>query len=111
MKSKYQVIVKTLPQDAPKNFEMSAALIIANHFKTDVIFLRPGHMKSPDLLVNNEIWELKSPKGNSKNTMHNIIKTARKQSINIVIDLRRCKMNSRKAGFDPAFLLCSKTPP
>ena len=97
MKSKYQVIVKTLPQDAPKDFEMSAALIIANYFKTDVIFLRPGHMKTPDLLVNNEIWELKSPKGNGKNTMHNIIKTARKQSTNIVIDLRRCKMNRRKA--------------
>ncbi len=97
MKSKYQVIVKTLPQDAPKDFEMSAALIIANYFKIDVIFLRPGHMKTPDLLVNNEIWELKSPKGNGRNTMHNIIKTARKQSINIVIDLRRCKMNSRKA--------------
>ena len=97
MKSKYQVIVKTLPQDAPKDFEMSAALIIANYFKIDVIFLRPGHMKTPDLLVNNEIWELKSPKGNGKNTMHNIIKTARKQSTNIVIDLRRCKMNRRKA--------------
>ena len=97
MKSKYQVIVKTLPQDAPKDFEMSAALIIANYFKTDVVFLRSGHMKSPDLLVNNEIFELKSPKGNSKNTMHNIIKTARKQSTNIVIDLRRCKMNRRKA--------------
>ncbi len=97
MKSKYQVIVKTLPQDAPKDFGMSAALIIANYFKIDVIFLRPGHMKTPDLLVNNEIWELKSPKGNGKNTMHNIIKTARKQSTNIVIDLRRCKMNRRKA--------------
>ena len=97
MKSKYQVIVKTLPQDAPKDFEMSAALIIANYFKIDVLFLRPGHMKTPDLLVNNEIWELKSPKGNGKNTMHNIIKTARKQSTNIVIDLRRCKMNRRKA--------------
>ena len=97
MKVKYQVIVKTLPQDAPYDFEMSAALIVANHFKTDVVFLRPGPMKSPDLLLKQEIWELKSPRGNSKNTMHNNIKSARKQSVNIVIDLRYCKMNRNKA--------------
>lgn len=63
MKPKYRVIVKTLPQDAPKYFEMSAALIVANYFKTDIIFLRPGRMKTPDLLAKNEILELKSPKG------------------------------------------------
>ena len=97
MKPKYRVIVKTLPQDAPKDFEMSAALIVANHFKTDTVFLRPGPMKTPDLLINKEIWELKSPKGNSKNTMRNNIKGARKQSTNIVVDLRRCKMNKQKA--------------
>ena len=54
-------------------------------------------MKTPDLLINKEIWELKSPKGNSKNTMRNNIKGARKQSTNIVVDLRRCKMNKQKA--------------
>ena len=97
MKVKYQVIVKTLPQDAPYDFEMSAALIAANHFKTDVTFLRPGPMKTPDLLVKNEIWELKSPRGSSKNTIHNIFVTSRKQSYNVIIDLRRCKMNEQKA--------------
>ena len=97
MKAKYQVIVKTLPQDAPYDFEMSAALIVANHFKTDVVFLRPGPMKSPDLLLKQEIWELKSPRGNSKNTIHNIFVTSRKQSYNVIIDLRRCKMNEQKA--------------
>ena len=97
MKVKYQVIVKTLPQDAPYDFEMSAALIVANHFKTDVIFLRPGPMKSPDLLLKQEIWELKSPRGNSKNTIHNIFVTSRKQSYNVIIDLRRCRMNEQKA--------------
>lgn len=97
MKNKYRVIVNTLPQDAPYDFEISAALIIAEHFKTDIVFLRPGHLKSPDLLIKNELWELKSPKGNSKNTIHNTIKGARKQSLNIIIDLRRCKLNRNKA--------------
>jgi len=97
MKPKYKVIVKTLPQDAPYDFEMSAALIVANYFRTDVVFLRPMPLKSPDLKVKNEIWELKSPMGDGKNTIHNNVKGARKQSTNIVIDLRRCKMNRNKA--------------
>ena len=97
MKIKYQVIVKTLPQDAPYDFEMSAALLVANYFKTDIIFLRPIPLKSPDLMIKGEIWELKSPIGTGKNTIHNNIKGARKQSTNIVIDLRRCKMNRNKA--------------
>ncbi len=97
MKIKYQVIVKTLPQDAPYDFEMSAALLVANYFKTDVIFLRPTPLKSPDLKIGNEIWEIKSPLGDGKNTIHNNIKGARKQSTNIIIDLRRCKMNTNKA--------------
>ena len=88
MKTKYQVIVKTLPQDAPYDFEMSAALIVSNYFKTDVIFLRPGPLKTPDLLVKNEIWELKSPRGNSKNTIHNIFVTSRKQSYNVTKKMR-----------------------
>ena len=97
MKKSYRVIVKTLPQDAPYDFEISAALLVAHHFKTDVVFLRPIPLKSPDLKVKNEIWELKSPRGNSKNTIHNVFVTSRKQSYNIVIDLRHCKMNEQKA--------------
>lgn len=97
MKPKYKVIVKTLPQDAPKDFEMSAALIVANYFKTDIIFLRPGSMKSPDLLVKQELWELKSPRGNSKNTIHNVFVTSRKQSYNVIIDLRNSRMHEKKA--------------
>lgn len=97
MKKYYKVIVQTSEKDRPYDFEMSAAILIAEYFKTDVIFLRPTPLKSPDLLVGNQIWELKSPIGNSKNTIHNIFVTARHQSYNIIIDLRRCKMNEIKA--------------
>lgn len=67
MKNVYRVIVRTSPKDAPYDFEITAALIMANYFKTDVVFLRPISLKSPDLKVKNEIWELKSPRGDSKN--------------------------------------------
>ena len=96
-KPKYNVLVRTLPQDSPHDFEMSAALLIAEYFKTDIVFLRPHSLSSPDLEIKGGIWELKSPIGNSKNTIYNNIKTARKQSTNIIIDLRRCKLNERKA--------------
>ena len=96
-KPEYNVIVKTLPQDGPHDFEMSAALLVAEYFKTNVIFLRPYSLSSPDLKIKGVIWELKSPIGNSKNTIYNNIKTARKQSINIIIDLRRCRLNEHKA--------------
>ena len=97
MKNAYRVIVRTSPKDAPYDFEISAALIMANYFKNDVVFLRPISLKSPDFKVKNEIWELKSPRGDSKNTIHNVFITSRKQSYNVVIDLRRCKMDERKA--------------
>lgn len=97
MKKYYKVIVETSEKDRPYDFEMSAAILVAEYFKTDVVFLRPTPLKSPDLNINDQIWELKSPMGNSKNTIHNIFVTARRQSYNIIIDLRRCKMNQHKA--------------
>ena len=93
----YKVIVETSERDRPHDFEMSAAIIIANYFKDDVVFLRTTALKSPDLKIKGEIWELKSPIGNSKNTIHNVFVTARHQSYNIIIDLRRCKMDENKA--------------
>lgn len=53
-------------------FEISGALLVANYFKTDVVFLRLTPLKSPDFIVKNETWELKSPGGNSKNTIYNV---------------------------------------
>lgn len=97
MKKQFSVIVKTPSKDIPRHYELSAAKLVAEYFKTDVIFLRPIPMKSPDLEINGIIWELKSPTGNSKNTIHNNFKEARRKTINIIIDLRRCKINESNA--------------
>lgn len=96
-KIKYEVIVKTDPVDAPKDHEMSAALLLAYHFKTNVIFLRPEPRKTPDIDANGTKWEIKSPKGNAKKTIDNNLRTARKQSRHIVLDLRRAKLHQSKA--------------
>ncbi len=93
---KYEVIIKTDLKDRPKDHELSAAFILADYFKSDVIFLRPQTDKTPDVEVSGTKWEIKSPKGNGKKTIDNNFRTARKQSRNIVIDLRRIKMHQNK---------------
>lgn len=97
-KRKYEVIVKTSAEDAPEKHEMSAAIILAYYFKTDVIFLRPQRARTPDVDVNGTKWEIKSPLGNGKRTIDNNFSEARGQSKNIVIDLRRIKMHQAKAS-------------
>lgn len=92
---KYQVIIKTDLLDRPEDHELSAALILAAHFKSDVIFLRPESRKTPDIDVSGTKWEIKSPRGNGKKTIDNNLRTARKQSRNIVIDLRRIKLRQQ----------------
>lgn len=92
-----EVIVKTDIADRPEDHELSAALILANHFKTNVIFLRPQKSRTPDIRIRRELWEIKSPRGDGKRTIDNNFRTARTQSHNIIIDLRRIKMNTRKA--------------
>lgn len=95
---KYEVIIKTNLQDRPKDHELSAALILTNYFKSDVIFLRPQTDKTPDIEVatTNMQWEIKSPRGNGKKTIDNNFRAARRQSLNIVVDLRRIKMHKSK---------------
>ena len=94
---KYEVIIKTDLQDRPKDHELSAALILAAYFRSDVIFLRPQTDKTPDIEIDSIKWEIKSPRGDSKKTIENNLRTARRQSLNIVIDLRRIKMHQSKA--------------
>ncbi len=95
---KYTVHVSTTITDRPRDHEMYAATILANkYFYNDITFKRPNRLKTPDLIVGKEHWEIKSPQGNSKNTIQNNMKLAGKQSKNIVIDLSRTKMPSSQA--------------
>ena len=94
--TKYKVIVKTELVDVPKEHELSAALILAYHFKAEVIFLRPERKKTPDIDVNGIKWEIKSPTGNGRKTIDNNLRAAHKQSRNIVLDLRRIKLHQSK---------------
>ena len=94
---KYHVIIETDFRNRPKEHELSAAILIANYFQTDITFLRPSCQRTPDLKIKGLKWELKSPLGDSKNTIKNNLHNARKQSINIILDLRRMRMHQSKA--------------
>jgi hypothetical protein len=98
MSKKYEVIIKTSLEDAPKEHELSAAIILANHFKKDIIFLRPQTSRTPDVDIAGTRWEIKSPLGQGKRTIDNNFREARGQSKNIVMDLRRIKMHQSKAN-------------
>lgn len=97
MERRFKVIYEMSEKDEPYDFEKTAAEIIANHFRRDIIFRRREILKTPDLIVGDQSWELKSPTGNGKNTIHNTFATSRKQSKNIIVDLRRCSMHEQKA--------------
>lgn len=93
----YTVTLKTSEQDRPRDHEMSAAILLAEHFECNVIFLRPGRQRTPDVEVNGVKWEIKSSVGSGKKTMENNLRAARKQSSYIVIDLRRTRLHYSRA--------------
>lgn len=53
--------------------------------------------KTPDINVAGRKWEIKSPKGDGKKTIENNLRAARKQSLYLIVDLRRIKMYRAKA--------------
>jgi len=46
---------------------------------------------SPDILMNGELWEMKSPNTDKLNQIKNNLKRARRQSQNVIIDSQRVK--------------------
>lgn len=95
--AKYNVIVSMDVRPYPELHELSAAMILARYWKTDVRFVRRGAGRSPDIWAKNVFWEIKSPVGGGKRTIQNNMREATWQSKNVVIDLRRCKLATDRA--------------
>lgn len=81
----------------PSAKELKVATILSDFFKADVAFVERNNNKTPDFLINEKYWELKSPVGNGARTIDNVLRDATKQSDNIVLDLSFCKMNQQRA--------------
>lgn len=97
--TKYRIIQDLNETDPPRGHEKRAAIILAEFFKSDLIFIRKGPSSTPDILVKRtrQTWELKSLLGSGKRTMANNLREASRQSKNVVMDLSRCKMNNKNA--------------
>lgn len=54
-------------------------------------------MNTPDIQFDGIVWEIKSPTGGGKHTIKHNIQNAKRQSRNVIIDLRRCGLPEERA--------------
>lgn len=94
--TKYHVILPTNLRPSPARYELTAAQLLADYFRSDVEFIQRANHKTPDFLIGGIKWELKSPTGIGKYNIQHQIKAAAKQSSNVVLDARRSKMHMTK---------------
>ncbi len=92
-KSQFSVIIPSNVYPVPSQRELSAARILAAHFKADVTCQPRSNRKTPDFYAAGLYWELKSPTGTGKYNIQHLLHTAIQQSKNIVVDARFSKMN------------------
>ena len=75
--------------------ELDVAKVL-NKLGKDVEFILPSRVKfsrTPDIKMDGLLWEIKSPKGSSSRTIETNLRCASKQARNIIIDLRRIKID------------------
>lgn len=85
------VIIPGKIRPTPSRKEVSAAQILLKYFHTNIEFIPRNNLKTPDLLINQTEWELKSPTGDGKRNLQHTISRAIKQSRYIIIDVRNSR--------------------
>jgi len=94
--NKAEVIIPRNHPNPPEEHEVEAAWILARHYNTTVQFLIPieGYkVKTNDIVFNGLIYEIKSPKGDSRTTIGNLFKAiSKKRSQHFVLDARRTRL-------------------
>jgi hypothetical protein len=87
-----------IPDQAfPEEHEIKTARVLIK-LGGDVEFLAPIRTKgahTPDVTWNGIDWEIKAPIGQGKRTLEDTIRAAQKQSPNIILDLRRTKLDDK----------------
>lgn len=76
--------------------EVSAALILAEYFESNVYVIPTGRGKTADFLIDGVRWEVKSPTGAGKHNIQRVVRRALEQSSHIVIDVRRSKIHQSR---------------
>jgi len=81
---------------SPTQKEIEVAIILANHYNSTVEFLEPidGYrVKTPDIIMLGNTWEIKSPTGASKkNTVKDQFSKAKGKKHHMIFDGRYIKL-------------------
>jgi hypothetical protein len=93
---KYKLIIPADILPYPEKFEITAAGILAKHFRCNALFIKRTAHKTADIVVDGVDWEIKSPTGGGKRNIQHQLSRAIKQSPNIVFDARRSKIHITK---------------
>ncbi|GHU09720.1 hypothetical protein FACS189431_8220 [Alphaproteobacteria bacterium] len=91
-----KVIIPSGITPYPENHEITAADILARFFKADVEFIKRSSHRTPDIMIGNLRWEIKSPTGKGKHNIQHQLQVAALQSPNIVLDSRRSKIHQTR---------------
>lgn len=91
-----KIIIPVGMKPRPRPHEIEAAEILAKHFRVDIEFVPTTDRNTPDFLIDDVLWELKSPQGKGKNNIQRQLKYASKQSKNIIISASRSKLHINK---------------
>ena len=89
----HSIIIPINVYPKPNEKEISAAYILMNYFKTNIKFIPRSNYKTPDFIMNNIKWELKTPTGKGKYNLQHALRDALCQSTNIIIDARYSKLH------------------
>lgn len=93
-------IGKIIPNGVSLEKHENETVVYFTNLGYNVELIKPSNspkLKSPDFIMGNKEWEMKSPQGDSRVTVEHAFKRAAKQSQNIIIDLRRTKMTTAQA--------------
>lgn len=83
----------------PEPHELQTGLFLRKSGRV-VKFLAPKNLngvKTPDILMDGLLWEIKSPVSAGSRTIEHALRSASKQSVNVIFDLRRFKASDEKA--------------
>ena len=92
-KKNYSVIIPKNVYPKPSAKEISAAYILLDFFNKNIQFVARNSSKTPDFLIDNKYWELKSPTGDGKRNLQHTVSRALKQSSYIIVDARFSKIH------------------
>lgn len=77
--------------------EKRVARIMSNEFGCEVQLvpriLKPDKIKTPDYIIFNERYDLKTINGNSKSVLYNALTGKKMQAENFVFDITNCKLD------------------